>query len=93
MIPRISKKRANELLNRIKDYEQNIKMIEDKGYKNGTWILDENSNIPLRMGYGLCWSGYQQAFVIGCMDLNNEYNTAVPIYRPKDNYWAKIIKI
>ena len=93
MIPKLPKKKANELLKRIEEYENTIKMIEDKGYKNGTWIVDENSNIPLRIGYGLIWSEYQQAFVIGCMDLDNEYNTAVPIYRPKDNYWAKIIKI
>jgi len=93
MIPKLSKKKANQLLKRIEEYENTLKMIENKGYKNGTWIVDENSNIPLRIGYGLIWSEYQQAFVIGCMDLDNEYNTAVPIYRPKDNYWAKIIKV
>ena len=93
MIPKISKKKANALMKRIEQYENTIKMIENKGYKNGTWIIDENSSIPLRIGYGLVWSEYQQAFIIGCMDLDNEYNTAVPIYRPKDNYWAKIITI
>jgi len=93
MISKLPKKKANELLKRIEEYENTLKMIKDKGYKEETWIVDENSNIPLRIGYGLIWSEYQQAFVIGCMDLDNEYNTAVPIYRPKDNYWAKIIKI
>lgn len=93
MIPKLSKKKANQLLKRIEEYENTLKMIRDKGYKEGTWVVDEDSNIPLRIGYGLIWSEYQQAFVIGCMDLDQEYNTSIPIYRPKDNYWAKIIKI
>ena len=93
MISKLSKKKVDQLLKRIEEYENTLKMIRDKGYREGTWIVDEDSNIPLRIGYGLIWSEYQQAFVIGCMDLDQEYNTAVPIYRPKDNYWAEIIKI
>lgn len=68
------------------------KLAEDKGLLPGSWILsDAFPNTPLRIGYGKIWSEYQQALVVGCTDINNSYYTAVPIYRPKTDWWAKLV--
>jgi len=64
-------------------------LAKEKGYNSGDWIIsDAFPNTKLRIGYGMIWSEMQNALVVGCVDGQNGYYTAVPIYKPKDNWWA-----
>jgi len=67
--------------------------LKKLGYKPGNIIISPDfPNTPLRIGYGIVFSEYQQSFVVGCMDKDNEYYTAVPIYNKTKGIVAKLIR-
>lgn len=77
-----------ELYKMEREYD---KLIQERGYKHGVWIIDESwPSTPLMIGHGFVWSEHQQAMVVGCLDKDNNYYTAVPIYKPETDWWAKL---
>lgn len=76
-----------------KETSNNLSQLaKQKGYNHNTIIQTPDfPNTNLRIGYGFVWSDLQEALVIGCTDENNNYYTAVPIYKPKTEWWAPIV--
>lgn len=72
--------------------EEENKLKEEaisRGYVHGNWIISDMwPKTLLQIGHGLIWSEMQNALVIGCKDIDNNYYTAVPIF--KDGKWAKL---
>lgn len=67
-------------------------VAEAKGYNSGSWIISDSfPKTKLQIGFGMIWSEFQKALVVGCTDERNSYYTSVPIYKPETDEWARLV--